>query len=90
MQRHSTVLAITKAMYALGLDLLRAFACALEIEDEDWFVKRHRYEVPSRDSFRWIKYQPVPESVKPGREGVIRTGAHSDYGLFFPFLHGQN
>ena len=53
---------------------------ALEIEDTEWFVKRHRFDVPSRDSFRWIKYAPVPEDIKPGPDGIIRTAAHSDYG----------
>ncbi|KXS17432.1 Clavaminate synthase-like protein [Gonapodya prolifera JEL478] len=89
-ERQAQVQAFTKKMYELGLDLLRAFALALQIEDEEWFVERHRYDVPSRDSFRWIKYPPVPDSVKRGPDGVVRTAAHSDFGsLTMLIQHGE-
>lgn len=42
MERKPQIVSFTRKMYELGLDLLRAFALALEIEDEEWFVKRHR------------------------------------------------
>ncbi|KAJ3335955.1 hypothetical protein HDU93_004018 [Gonapodya sp. JEL0774] len=77
-ERQDRIQAFTRQMYDLGCDLLRIFASALEIEDDEW------------DSFRWIKYAPVPESVKPGSDGVIRTGAHSDYGsLTMLIQHGE-
>lgn len=36
--------------------LLVIFALALEIEDEEWFVKKHRYEKSSGDHLRYMKY----------------------------------
>jgi isopenicillin N synthase-like dioxygenase len=36
--------------------LLVIFALALELEDEEWFTKRHRYEKSSGDHLRYMKY----------------------------------
>ncbi|KAH8171456.1 2OG-Fe(II) oxygenase superfamily protein [Sarocladium implicatum] len=59
--------------------LLTIFALALELEDENWFVNKHRYEESSGDHLRYMKYyaRPAEENEKLG--GVWLKG-HSDMG----------
>jgi isopenicillin N synthase-like dioxygenase len=45
------------------LPLLRLFAHVLELEDEDFFVHRHRYEEPGLEYLRYMKYHPSPNPL---------------------------
>jgi isopenicillin N synthase-like dioxygenase len=59
--------------------LLRLFAIALEIEDEDYFVKLHDYERRDLSWFRYMKYYGDEyESKKDGGKTVWLQG-HQDF-----------
>ncbi|KAM0332521.1 hypothetical protein ACHAQA_002804 [Verticillium albo-atrum] len=59
--------------------LLVIFALALELEDENWLVNRHRYEESSGDHLRYMKYYHRTEEENQKLGGVWLKG-HSDMG----------
>ncbi|KXH38719.1 flavonol synthase [Colletotrichum nymphaeae SA-01] len=59
--------------------LLVIFALALGLEDEEWFVKKHRYEKSSGDHLRYMKYYARSEEENRKLGGVWLKG-HSDMG----------
>ncbi|KAK0615488.1 UPF0676 protein [Lasiodiplodia hormozganensis] len=59
--------------------LLVIFAIALELDDEEYFVKRHRYEESSGDHLRYMKYYHRTEEENRKLGGVWLKG-HSDMG----------
>ncbi|OOF90424.1 hypothetical protein ASPCADRAFT_10657 [Aspergillus carbonarius ITEM 5010] len=59
--------------------LLVIFAIALELEDEEWLVKKHRYEETSGDHLRYMKYYARTEEENQKLGGVWLKG-HSDMG----------
>ncbi|KAH6661814.1 putative 1-aminocyclopropane-1-carboxylate oxidase [Plectosphaerella plurivora] len=59
--------------------LLVIFALALELEDEEWFLKKHRYEESSGDHLRYMKYYHRTEEENRKLGGVWLKG-HSDMG----------
>ncbi|KAH8881783.1 putative 1-aminocyclopropane-1-carboxylate oxidase [Thozetella sp. PMI_491] len=59
--------------------LLVIFAVALKLEDEEWFVKRHRYEKSSGDHLRYMKYYSRTEEENQKLGGIWLKG-HSDMG----------
>ncbi|CAJ0545023.1 Ff.00g085090.m01.CDS01 [Fusarium sp. VM40] len=59
--------------------LLVIFAIILELDDEDWFVNRHRYEQSSGDHLRYMKYYARSEEENKKLGGVWLKG-HSDMG----------
>ncbi|KAJ5328801.1 1-aminocyclopropane-1-carboxylate oxidase [Penicillium brevicompactum] len=59
--------------------LLIIFAIALGLEDEEWFVKKHRYEKSSGDHLRYMKYYSRSEEENRKLGGVWLKG-HSDMG----------
>ncbi|PLB48600.1 putative 1-aminocyclopropane-1-carboxylate oxidase [Aspergillus steynii IBT 23096] len=59
--------------------LLVVFAIALGLEDEEWFVKKHRYEKTSGDHLRYMKYYARSEEENQKLGGVWLKG-HSDMG----------
>ncbi|KAJ0384020.1 hypothetical protein COL922a_009250 [Colletotrichum nupharicola] len=59
--------------------LLVIFALALGLEDEEWFVKKHRYEKSSGDHLRYMKYYARSEEENRKLDGVWLKG-HSDMG----------
>ncbi|KZL65207.1 flavonol synthase (2OG-Fe(II) oxygenase) [Colletotrichum tofieldiae] len=59
--------------------LLIIFALALGLEDEEWFVKKHRYEKASGDHLRYMKYYARSEEENRKLGGVWLKG-HSDMG----------
>ncbi|KAF4853332.1 UPF0676 protein [Colletotrichum siamense] len=59
--------------------LLVIFALALGLDDEDWFVKKHRYEKSSGDHLRYMKYYARSEEENRKLDGIWLKG-HSDMG----------
>ncbi|KAI0173796.1 putative 1-aminocyclopropane-1-carboxylate oxidase [Pestalotiopsis sp. NC0098] len=59
--------------------LLVVFAVALGLDDEEWFVNRHRYEKSSGDHLRYMKYYKRSEDENQKLGGVWLKG-HSDMG----------
>ncbi|KAJ6021516.1 1-aminocyclopropane-1-carboxylate oxidase [Penicillium herquei] len=59
--------------------LLIIFALALGLEDEEWLVKRHRYESTSGDHLRYMKYYARSDEENKKLENVWLKG-HSDMG----------
>jgi len=58
--------------------IFRLLALGLEMEDLDWFSKRHRR--PSGCTVRLLHYPALPTGTELEDEVDIRAGAHSDYG----------
>jgi isopenicillin N synthase-like dioxygenase len=54
--------------------LLVVFAIALELSDEEYFVKRHRYEKESGDHLRYMKYYQRSEEENRRLGGVWLKG----------------
>lgn len=54
--------------------LLVVFALALGLEDEEWFVKKHRYEKSSGDHLRYMKYYARTEEENKKLNGVWLKG----------------
>lgn len=63
--------------------LLVIFAIILELDDEDWFVNRHRYEQSSGDHLRYMKYYARGEEENKKLGGVWLKG----YTLSLPSLY---
>ena len=59
--------------------LLVIFAIALGLEDEKWFVNKHRYEGSSGDHLRYMKYYARSQEENEKLGGVWLKG-HSDMG----------
>lgn len=59
--------------------LLVVFAVVLGLEDEEWFLKRHRYEENSGDHLRYMKYHARSDEENQKLGGVWLKG-HSDMG----------
>ena len=67
------MIALYRSFEHLSEDLLRLFACALELP-ESWFadkIDRH-FSIMSTHH-----YPPLTEQPRPGQ---LRTGAHTDFG----------
>ncbi|KAJ0109863.1 flavonol synthase [Diaporthe amygdali] len=54
--------------------LLVVFAVALGLDDEEWFLKRHRYEESSGDHLRYMKYHARSEEENQKLGGVWLKG----------------
>jgi isopenicillin N synthase-like dioxygenase len=69
----------SRRCHELCLQILEVLAVILKMPDEDglpgqgYFVRRHRYNQPSGDILRFLKYPPTHSSN-------VQAGAHSDYG----------
>ena len=61
-----------------SLQILRLMAIGLDMEDEDFFVKRHH--APSGCTVRLLHYPALPADSDYNPKVDIRAGAHSDYG----------
>ncbi|KII84624.1 hypothetical protein PLICRDRAFT_46005 [Plicaturopsis crispa FD-325 SS-3] len=59
--------------------LLVIFAIVLELEDEQYFVKRHVYDVKGEDHMRYMKYSARSDEVNEEAQGLYSTG-HTDLG----------
>ncbi|KAL3429548.1 putative 1-aminocyclopropane-1-carboxylate oxidase [Aspergillus tetrazonus] len=57
--------------------LLVIFAVALGLEDEEWLVKRHRYDRTSGDHLRYMKYYARSEEENRKLRGVWLKGSVS-------------
>lgn len=72
---------ISRKLYALSIEVLKALAIALEIDNDeggvDWFAMRHAPDKSSMSTLRFLHY-PSVTSMDPEQE--IRAGAHTDYG----------
>lgn len=70
----------------LLLPLLRLFACVLELDDEDFFVQRHRYEAEGLEYLRYMQYHP--RSREDDEEGGnIWARGHTDYNTLTFLFH---
>lgn len=54
--------------------LLVIFAIALKLDDENWFVNKHRYESSSGDHLRYMKYYARSEEENKKLGGVWLKG----------------
>ncbi|KAJ3542611.1 hypothetical protein NM208_g4005 [Fusarium decemcellulare] len=68
------------------LPLLRLFAHVLELEDEEYFVKRHRYEAKGLEYLRYMKYHPRKEE-EDAKVGNIWARGHTDYNTLTFLFH---
>ncbi|KAL7417102.1 hypothetical protein BDY24DRAFT_432851 [Mrakia frigida] len=59
--------------------LLVIFAHVLELDDKEYFVKRHEYDVQSEDHLRYMKYKVRSEKENDKANGLY-TGGHTDLG----------
>ena len=62
--------------------LLIIFAISLGLEDEEWLVKRHRYEQTSGDHLRYMKYYARTEEENQKLGGVWLKGLVISSSLF--------
>lgn len=75
-----------KVHETLLLPLLRLFAVALELEDEDFFVSRHRYEAEGLEYLRYMKYHPRDKGADESAGNVWARG-HTDYNTLTFLFH---
>lgn len=61
--------------------LLVIFALALGLDDEEWFVKKHRYEKSSGDHLRYMKYYARSEDENRKLDGVWLKGYASMFAI---------
>lgn len=55
--------------------LLVVFALVLELEDEQYFVKRHLYDAEGEDHLRYMKYKA--RTAEQNAENNLYTGGHT-------------
>ncbi|ROW02749.1 hypothetical protein VSDG_01709 [Cytospora chrysosperma] len=70
----------------LLLPLLRLFAYVLELDDEDFFVRRHRYEAEGLEYLRYMQYFPRPKD-EDAEGGNIWARGHTDYNTLTFLFH---
>ncbi|KFZ15698.1 hypothetical protein V502_05441 [Pseudogymnoascus sp. VKM F-4520 (FW-2644)] len=58
--------------------ILKLFAMALEIEDEEFFVNAHSYEKHDESWARWMEYY-MSEAKGENRETSLLLGGHQDF-----------
>lgn len=70
----------------LLLPLLRLFALVLELDDEEYFVKRHRYEAEGLEYLRYMQYHPRSRE-EDQKGGNIWAKGHTDYNTLTFLFH---
>lgn len=70
----------------LLLPLLRLFAFVLELDDEDFFVKRHRYDAKGLEYLRYMQYHPRSKEAD-AQGGNIWARGHTDYNTLTFLFH---
>ncbi|KAJ4388896.1 hypothetical protein N0V93_006357 [Gnomoniopsis smithogilvyi] len=70
----------------LLLPLLRLFAFVLELDDEEFFVKRHRYEAEGLEYLRYMQYHPRSREAD-AQAGNIWARGHTDYNTLTFLFH---
>jgi len=68
------------------LPLLRIFAVALELPDEDYFVDRHNYEAKGLEYLRYMKYHPRSREADAEVSNIWARG-HTDYNTLTFLFH---
>ncbi|VUC32954.1 unnamed protein product [Clonostachys rosea] len=68
------------------LPLLRLFAYVLELEDEEYFVNRHRYEEKGLEYLRYMKYHPRTKEEDAKVNNIWARG-HTDYNTLTFLFH---
>lgn len=68
------------------LPLLRLFAHVLELDDEEYFVQRHRYEARGLEYLRYMKYYPRSPSADAASDNIWARG-HTDYNTLTFLFH---
>lgn len=58
----------------------------LELDDEDFFVKRHRYEAEGLEYLRYMQYHPRAKE-DDARGGNIWSRGHTDYNTLTFLFH---
>ncbi|KAI9016707.1 hypothetical protein DFJ74DRAFT_678018 [Hyaloraphidium curvatum] len=75
------VAAFCDACHGLAMETLRALARGLLLEDEEYFVKRHRMDRPSGTYLRLLYYPAMDSSTEDMESsGRYRTPGHTDIG----------
>lgn len=74
-QHWATIEAFSKHVHEqIVKKLLVVFAIALGLEDEEWFLKKHRYQKSSGDHLRYMKYYARSEEENEKLGGVWLKG----------------
>ncbi|KAH9904412.1 putative 1-aminocyclopropane-1-carboxylate oxidase [Xylariomycetidae sp. FL2044] len=68
------------------LPLLRLFARVLELDDEEYLARRHRYEAPGLEYLRYMQYFPRAAEAD-ARVGNIWARGHTDYNTLTFLFH---
>ncbi|KAM0544380.1 hypothetical protein ACHAPJ_011839 [Fusarium lateritium] len=68
------------------LPLLRLFAHVLELDDEEYFVKRHRYEAKGLEYLRYMQYHPRSKEEDAKVNNIWARG-HTDYNTLTFLFH---
>lgn len=93
-QNEPLVVSTMQKLHNTAREILRLITIALEIEDEEFFTKRHDQEEPSGTVFRMLRYPLIREddldSTGNGTfDPTIRAGAHTDYGALTLLLQRE-
>ncbi|KAH6888532.1 putative 1-aminocyclopropane-1-carboxylate oxidase [Thelonectria olida] len=68
------------------LPLLKLFAYVLELDDEEYFSKRHRYEARGLEYLRYMKYHPRTRDKDAEADNIWARG-HTDYNTLTFLFH---
>lgn len=74
----------SRRSHSIALQLLRVFAFNFRIPESeggrDYFLSRHRYDKPSGDHIRWLRYPFRSAEDDASAGSPVRLGAHTDHG----------
>ena len=75
-----------RAHDAILLPLLRVFAAALELPDQNHFVSRHAYDAPGLEYLRYMEYHARTRETDTEVENIWVRG-HTDYNALAFLFH---
>ncbi|SCU79644.1 LADA_0B02168g1_1 [Lachancea dasiensis] len=83
LEQHRAMISNTiQKLHQTAMRILNILCEGLEVEDREFFAKKHRPDQPSGCVFRMLRYPLVREdhSSIQDYDATIRAGAHTDYG----------
>ncbi|CAL8148315.1 unnamed protein product [Orchesella dallaii] len=83
-QFSKSMVELQDACHPLCMDLMKLLGMGLELDDEDYFVRRSKWlqdnKSPSYKTFRALYYPAIPENIEIP-VGQARVKEHSDHGF---------
>ncbi|SCU91508.1 LAME_0E12794g1_1 [Lachancea meyersii CBS 8951] len=72
----------SRKLHATAMRILQVMSQGLEVEDPDFFTKKHRPDQASGCVFRMLRYPLIRSDAvdADSYDATIRAGAHTDYG----------